>query len=1286
MSWHHRIVIRQRIQDFFDALPQNRCISPGQVGPSNAALEQDISSNDPLRMSIYEDNMSWCMSRRETDLEFQVSKLQLFSILETLLQRFGQGIHRNAIQFGRSRCHGIGIPVQIMQPRPQAEALLHAATTQHMVEVGMGQKNRHRSQPLLFQNRIQPAPLGSIGKTWIEHNRTSLPIWQNHGVFRKSVARQYNHGPQVPHSLRFNLQGSYIPESMTVTTRCWKLGAWVLAWMLLHPGGAMGQFHDGLNMTFGKQRVQYRSFDWQYLPGDPFEVYHYQGGRSLAEFAMNALTLELPRVESTFQLRVTGPVEVIVFNKHADFRQSNIGIDGTEAGNIGGTTLIHGKKLFAWFDGDHARFQTQLREGLYRILLRQYLFGDDWKDVVKNNQLFQLPEWMEEGMVTSLASPQITASSAELQDLVYRGLIPQLQVLEGESLRLASAAVWRFILDTFGRQAALDVLSGFKSGRTPDAGFRRIGMDMEGLLAAAQAHYALGTVSEKREERGVALEWAQVNHPRAQMGKLPHRARRKYRHHQFSTSADGRWTAWATDERGQVKVWWTDGRRKKCLAKYDHKLTRIVDGTYPVLAWHPKLPVLAHIHEEKGRVFLTLSDASSGDSNEQELFRIEKVIDLDWSPDGRKIAFSGVNAGRSDLYVYNTLAGSQVPLWEDGWDDHHPNWSSDGRGIWFSSNRPGNEEEGNPNVPQPGGKDIWYYDLDAESFERVTDTPDRDEVHPVALDAGSFAYQLAHDPDVVHLATRDSAILRVDTAIHYRYFTRQAPWFHLEGPTLELDLLPNGKGWEGVLLQEGRPRWQSGSLPDRPLRAAMREWGTDPIMGEEKPWDYLPAETVELLPGQVDYRNYIFESERRRALDDLVLDGASPVSNVEMAATLPPVPTPLPHRRNYAVDQLLSQVDNSFATSFYQPFTGAAGSFPGLSSLIKIGVSDLFEDNKWIGGVRLAGSLQNSTFVLANRNLERKVDREWVFERMGNEGVDSELGALTRTHTHAVHYRRTLPFSETMSLRAQLTYRMDRVSLLATDPFNAGRDDLYVQGVGGTVSWVFDDSRELSLNIHNGTRAKAWFEMLAPPDGDGDILLVAGFDARRYIPLYRRFTLCLRAAGNTSFGERGLIHYLGGVQESLLTAVDGAMPIPDGNFLYQTSATPMRGFVRNARNGTSFAVANAELRLPVFATLSPKKSMTPFLEHFQAVGFFDIGSAWTGEDPYSDENAFNSSEVDLYPVSVTVANNREPIIWDFGFGLRSQLLGYFVRADWGWGVDDGILLDRVFQLSLSTDF
>jgi len=1077
---------------------------------------------------------------------------------------------------------------------------------------------------------------------------------------------------------------------MSFTTQLRSILVLFLGCCAFGPSAVMGQFHNGLDMGFGQQRVQYRTFDWQYLSGDPFELHFYQGGRDLAEFGMNALAMDLPEVESTFQRRISGPVEVLVFNKHADFRQSNIGIDGSSAGNIGGSTLIYGKKLFAWYDGDHQSFRLQLRRGLHRILLRQYIFGDDWKDVVKNSQLFQLPAWMEEGMVAALSGPINGADRARLKDLTSRGLIPQLQVLDGEERRIASEAVWRFVLETFGRQSALDVLSGFKAGRTLDAGFRRIGMDLEGLLSAAQAHYAVGQAIGLNSslEHGVQVDITTNQLRSAHMGALPHRGRRKYTHRNFSTSAEGRWTAWVTDERGQVRVWWSDGQRKRCIAKVDHKLTRITDDTYPVLAWHPSLPVLAHIHEDKGRVFLTISDAASGESNKQELFRIEKVIDLDWSPDGRRIAFSGVRAGKTDLYIYNTLAGSQVPLWEDGWDDLNPDWTPDGRGLLFSSNRPGEGDvDTSPAVPVNRPRDLWLYDLDSQVMERITATPEDDEVRPLALDGATMAYQLAEEPSTIHMAKRDSAILRVDTAIHYRYFTRTAPWFHVGGPVAELKLLETRDGWEAVTIEQGRPRWNTGDLPAAPIKAAMGEVGATVVPSDQKPWDYLPEDKLNLLPGQVDYRNYTFETERALRSPDEdrnVTPGEGQSSGP--VANLPPVPTPLPYRRNFALDQLLSQVDNSFATSFYQPFTGAAGSFPGLSGLLKIGISDLFEDIKWVGGMRLAGSLQNSTFVVSHKNLERKVDREWIIERQGNEGVNSELGALTRTHTHAVHYRRTIPFSETMSVRAQLTYRLDRVSLLATDPFNASRDDQYVQGIGGTVSWVFDDSRELSLNIRNGTRAKAWVEMLAPPDGEGGMLMVAGFDARRYIPLFRRITLCMRAAGNTSFGERGLLHYLGGVHESLLTAVDGAMPIPDGNFAYQTAATPMRGFVRNVRNGTSFAVANAEVRIPVFATLSPRKSLTPFMEHFQAVGFFDIGSAWTGQDPYGDENSFNSTTVDLYPVSVNVANNREPIIWDFGFGLRSQLLGYFVRADWGWGVDDGILLDRVFQLSLTTDF
>ena len=50
-------------------------------------------------------------------------------------------------------------------------------------------------------------------------------------------------------------------------------------------------------MTFGKQRVQYRTFDWQYIAQDPFEVHFYQGGRDLAEFGIRSLAFDLARYE-----------------------------------------------------------------------------------------------------------------------------------------------------------------------------------------------------------------------------------------------------------------------------------------------------------------------------------------------------------------------------------------------------------------------------------------------------------------------------------------------------------------------------------------------------------------------------------------------------------------------------------------------------------------------------------------------------------------------------------------------------------------------------------------------------------------------------------------------------------------------------------------------------------------------------------------------------------------------------------------------------------------------------
>ena len=73
-------------------------------------------------------------------------------------------------------------------------------------------------------------------------------------------------------------------------------------------------------------------------------------------------------------------------------------------------------------------------------------------------------------------------------------------------------------------------------------------------------------------------------------------------------------------------------------------------------------------------------------------------------------------------------------------------------------------------------------------------------------------------------------------------------------------------------------------------------------------------------------------------------------------------------------------------------------------------------------------------------------------------------------------------------------------------------------------------------------------------------------------------------------------------------------------------------------------------------------------------------------DPWGRENSVNKEIITDGPITVTVFKDIDPIVAGYGFGLRTTFLGYFVRMDWAWGVEDGVSTDKpMFYLSLSLD-
>ena len=116
-------------------------------------------------------------------------------------------------------------------------------------------------------------------------------------------------------------------------------------------------------------------------------------------------------------------------------------------------------------------------------------------------------------------------------------------------------------------------------------------------------------------------------------------------------------------------------------------------------------------------------------------------------------------------------------------------------------------------------------------------------------------------------------------------------------------------------------------------------------------------------------------------------------------------------------------------------------------------------------------------------------------------------------------------------------------------------------------------------------------------------------------------------------------------------------------------------------------MANAEIRIPIFRYALNRPLRSEFLNNFQIVPFFDIGTAWVGSNPYSDENTFNQKIYEQGPVKARVINVRDPIVAGTGTGLRSKLFGYFVRFDVAWGIQDFEIAEKpIYYLSLGLDF
>ena len=412
----------------------------------------------------------------------------------------------------------------------------------------------------------------------------------------------------------------------------------------------------------------------------------------------------------------------------------------------------------------------------------------------------------------------------------------------------------------------------------------------------------------------------------------------------------------------------------------------------------------------------------------------------------------------------------------------------------------------------------------------------------------------------------------------------------------------------------------------------------------------------------------------------------------------------VPYRLKFRTDYVTTKMDNTLLFDGLESIASNPDgfSYPPPGILFKANFKDLFEDYEFEGGLRVPTSFNGTEYFAVFHNRKKRLDQRFaVYRRNLRIAEDNSVQAQRQENNILLaQYGVSYPLDIFRSFRATATIRRDRVLQLATDRATLEEATIRDQRIGVKLEYVFDNTLDVALNIKNGSRYKIFAEVVKKFslnftdkltfEANKGFMTILGLDARHYQRLDKNSIFAVRMAAATSFGSEQNLYFLGGVDNWLFPTNITEIPTPpDGNFAYQTQAANLRGFGSNIRNGSSYALINAELRSPIFKYFS-RRIRSSFIRNFQLVGFFDVGTAWAGSSPYSDENPLNTS---FFPednpdsaVRVKVTYFRDPIVAGYGVGARALLFGYFARVDYAWGIETREIQPPMWHFSLGMDF
>jgi Tol biopolymer transport system component len=1025
--------------------------------------------------------------------------------------------------------------------------------------------------------------------------------------------------------------------------------------------------------TFGRNKIQYHTYDWQVLSTPHFDIHYYNGAEAFAVRA--GLVLEDAYDRYSVRLKTVLPwrVPVILYSNHADFLETNV-TEGSLSEGVQAFAEPSRRRIVLPFTSSFKEFQHTAIHELAHVFTFSIVYNRMLDNVFTRNYLFPMPLWIAEGLAEYLAVGWDADSDMFIRDAVLEDYIVPFHMVGGFYVYKEGQSVFNYIEQTYGKEKVLEIVQALGGTRSAQAALARtIGLTEDELydqwIKSLHKHYwPLYPDKQDIAEVGRRL--------------TDHIKDHGYYNTKPILSPDGESIVFFSDRSGFVEIFVMSALDGKIIRKVvsgarsnRYESLHVLTGA---LCFDPVGDRVAFVARSGGRDALFVRNYKTGQERRYEI-ESNGLAGPAWNPAREEIVLSATYHGQTDLISVDLKDGSVKRLTNDPADQLTPRFFPDGKKVAFvyypevtipvpgdfgtgeKKSRLGEIDFLSPNNVRRGATyDIWEYDLASGRMRALVESPG-DDTEPYIMQDNQTIIYASDESGVNNLHTGNVATREYHrcTDVMGGLFT---PSVHEEKGRIAFSAFVRG-GWDVyvsddlyTMLARNYPQPEKSVLAYQPEEIAPAPADTAVALADTSAAALAagtaPAQSASERAGDIDIATY-----------EPVMHPMTPPPSTTGAAAEPSshvgIRPPAGGAATAGTDeepQFRGATVQDYKMRLAPDFIGAGGgvyfsSSFGFGIANSIALSDMLGDHHLMFAFNLYQDIAESDFLIAYTYLKRRADfsvgayqfSSFFDSRVTSVGETFSSARLFSERNYGVFGQMSLPFNKFYRMETNLqAYYSDRTffenALTGSTFYYTASDHSKVRLIEPSLAFVHDSSFFGPFGPVEGSR---WRVSIARGVAfeNNDISRTTGYlDWRRYNTLFWRNSIAMRVTAAGSAGEDRRVFYLGG-------------PTTLRGYDYPDRSRPLSGL-----EGTRMWMASLEYRFPLFDYIIFGWPGRWGLGNIGGTAFFDIGHAWYDRWP----KTFNS---DVGHLELQDAKA------DLGFGVYMDV-GYFLMSfQFAWPTD-----------------